>query len=217
MWCWRRIEKLKWSEKVTNEQVIGRIGEKRTLLNILCRKANWIGHILRRNFLLHDAIQGLMTEVKEVGRRRTQLLDDLRNKKILGAKGGSWRSKKDGNDSLSIDHIFHNSLDLLISSILNIIITLILLILIIIKLLIIIIRIFIYSSSLHHISHLFLPSYLLSFFAWIKFNMSCVYFQLKMVTNQQSLFIDRRYHGNMWHDISFSINSYRLLPIPSFF
>ena len=84
MWCWTRMEKIKWSEKVTNEQVLDRIGEKRTLLNkILRRKANWIGHILRRNCLLHDAIEGQMTEVKEVGRRRrrTQLLDDLRNRR----------------------------------------------------------------------------------------------------------------------------------------
>ena len=75
-------------EKVTNEQVLDRIGEKRTLLNnILRRNANWIGHILRINCLLHE---GQMTRVKGVGRRRTQLLDDLRNrKKILGAKGGS--------------------------------------------------------------------------------------------------------------------------------
>jgi hypothetical protein len=72
MWCWRRMEKIKLSEKVTNEQVIGRIGEKRTLLNnILRRKANWIGHILRRNCLLHDVIEGQMTELKGVGRRRT--------------------------------------------------------------------------------------------------------------------------------------------------
>ena len=49
--CWRRIEKIKWSEKVITE-VLERIGEKRTLLNnILCRKVNWIGHILRRNCL----------------------------------------------------------------------------------------------------------------------------------------------------------------------
>ena len=35
------MEKIKWSEKVTNEQVLERIGEKRTLLNnILRRKAN---------------------------------------------------------------------------------------------------------------------------------------------------------------------------------
>ena len=65
------MEKIKWSEKVTNE-VLDRIGEKRTLINsILRRKANWIG----------DAIEGQMTEVKGVGRRRTQLLDDLRNRR----------------------------------------------------------------------------------------------------------------------------------------
>ena len=53
------MEKIKGSEKVTNEQVLDRIGEKRTLLNnILRRKVNWIGHILRRNYLLNDAIEG---------------------------------------------------------------------------------------------------------------------------------------------------------------
>ena len=61
------------------ELVHDRIGEKRTLLNnIQQRKANWIGHILRRSCLLHDAIEGQMTQVKGVVRRRTHLLDDLR-------------------------------------------------------------------------------------------------------------------------------------------
>ena len=69
-------------EEVTNEQVLDRIREKRTLLNnILRKKANWIGHILRRNCLLHDPIKGQMTEVKGVGRRKTQLLDGLRKKR----------------------------------------------------------------------------------------------------------------------------------------
>ena len=50
------MEKIKWSEKVTNEQVLDRMREKRRLLNnIVRRKANRIGHILRRNCLLHDA------------------------------------------------------------------------------------------------------------------------------------------------------------------
>ena len=54
----------------------------RTLINnILRRKANWIGHILRKNCHLHDVIEGQMTEAKGVGRRRTQLLDDLRNRR----------------------------------------------------------------------------------------------------------------------------------------
>jgi hypothetical protein len=58
------------SEKVTYG-VIERIGEKRTLLNnILRRKVNWIGHILRRNCLLHDVIERQIMEVKGIGRRR---------------------------------------------------------------------------------------------------------------------------------------------------
>ena len=68
--CWRRMEKIKWSEKVTNEQVLERIEEKRTLLNaILHRKGNLIGHIPRRNCLLHDVIAGQMTEINGLGRR----------------------------------------------------------------------------------------------------------------------------------------------------
>ena len=48
MWYWRRMEKIKWSEKVTNEQVLEPIVEKRTLINnILRRKASWISHILK--------------------------------------------------------------------------------------------------------------------------------------------------------------------------
>ena len=60
------MEKIKCSEKRTNEQVFERIGEKRTLLNnFLYRKVNRIGRILRRNCLLYDVIEGQMMEVKE--------------------------------------------------------------------------------------------------------------------------------------------------------
>ena len=62
----------KWSEKVTSEEIFKRLGEVRTLLNnIICRKANWIGHILRRNCLLHHVIEGQVMKAKGIGRRRT--------------------------------------------------------------------------------------------------------------------------------------------------
>ena len=52
------MKKIKWSEKVTNEEFVERTVEKRTLLNyILRRKVNWIGHHLRRNCLFHNAIK----------------------------------------------------------------------------------------------------------------------------------------------------------------
>ena len=54
--------------------------EMKILLDIILhRKYNRIGHILRINCLLHDAIEGHMMEVKRVGRGRTELLDDYRN------------------------------------------------------------------------------------------------------------------------------------------
>ena len=54
MW---RMEIIKWSEKVSNEDVLKPIGEKRTLLNNkLRRKTNWIGHILTRNYLIYDDV-----------------------------------------------------------------------------------------------------------------------------------------------------------------
>ena len=47
------------------------------------RKANWIGHILRRNCLLKQVIEGKIKGEMEVtrrrGRRRRKLLDDLKD------------------------------------------------------------------------------------------------------------------------------------------
>jgi hypothetical protein len=44
---------------VRNEEVLLRVSEQRNILyEIRKRKANWIGHILRRNCLLKEAIEG---------------------------------------------------------------------------------------------------------------------------------------------------------------
>ena len=57
MWCWRRMEKICWTDHVRNEEVLLRVNEQRnTLREIRKRKANWIGHILRRNCLLKQVI-----------------------------------------------------------------------------------------------------------------------------------------------------------------
>ena len=59
MWCWRRIEEIGWTDHVKNEEVLLRIKKQRNILyEISKRKANWIGHILRRNCLLQRVIEG---------------------------------------------------------------------------------------------------------------------------------------------------------------
>jgi len=48
MWLWRRMEKISWTEKKTNDAVLKIVGEKRRLVDIVVqRKKNWIGHVLR--------------------------------------------------------------------------------------------------------------------------------------------------------------------------
>ena len=50
-------------ENNINQGVLERIAEKTILVNnILCKKSNWIGTILRRNCFLQDALEGQMTE-----------------------------------------------------------------------------------------------------------------------------------------------------------
>jgi hypothetical protein len=59
MWCWRRMEKISWTDHVRNEIVLLRVKEQRNILHeIRKRKANWIGHISRRNCLLRRFIEG---------------------------------------------------------------------------------------------------------------------------------------------------------------
>jgi hypothetical protein len=82
MWCWRRIEKISWTDHVRNGEELHRVKEERNILHeIRKRKANWIGHILRRNCLLKHVFEGKIkgqTEVKRRrGRRHKKLLDDL--------------------------------------------------------------------------------------------------------------------------------------------
>ena len=73
------------TDHVRNEEVLLRVNEERNILQeIRKRKANWIGHILRRNGLLKQVIEGKikgeMEVVRRRGRRRKKLLDDLKDR-----------------------------------------------------------------------------------------------------------------------------------------
>lgn len=78
MWVWRRMEKISWTEHVTNEEVLLRVGEERAMLNtIMNRKKNWIGHVLRREGLFKDIIEGKMEGKRTRGRKRMGMFSDL--------------------------------------------------------------------------------------------------------------------------------------------
>ena len=105
MWCWRRMKKISWTHHVRNEEVLLRINEQRNILHeIRKRKANWMGHILRRNCLLKQVIEGKIKGEMEVarrrGRRHKKLLDDLKDRR------GYYHLKEEALDRTMWSHRF---------------------------------------------------------------------------------------------------------------
>jgi hypothetical protein len=69
-----------------NEEVLHTVKEERNIVHAAKGKqCSWIGHILRRNCLLKHFIKGTREGRVEMtggrGRRRKQLLDDLKEKR----------------------------------------------------------------------------------------------------------------------------------------
>jgi Reverse transcriptase (RNA-dependent DNA polymerase) len=80
MWIWRRIQKISWTDRVTNEEVLRRVNEKRCIIEqIMKRQRNWIGHVLRGNSLLRETIEGRIKGKCLRGRPRQKMLDNILN------------------------------------------------------------------------------------------------------------------------------------------
>jgi hypothetical protein len=91
------MEYISWTDRVRNEEVLSTVKEERNILHTVKRsKANWTGHILRRNCLLKHVIDGKIEGRIEVtgrqGRRRKQLVDDLKERR------GYWELKEEALD-----------------------------------------------------------------------------------------------------------------------
>jgi len=61
------MEKINWTDHVRNKEVLLRVREQRNIMHeITKRKANGIGHVLRRNCLLQRITEGKIKEGIEV-------------------------------------------------------------------------------------------------------------------------------------------------------
>ena len=111
MWCWRRMVKISWTDHVRNEEVLLTVNEQRNIVHeIIKRKANWIGHILRRNCLLKQVIEGKIKGQIEVtrrqGRRGKKLHVDLKDRR------GYCELKEEALDRTMWRNLLQEALDL---------------------------------------------------------------------------------------------------------
>jgi hypothetical protein len=75
------MEKIGWTDRVRKDEVLPRAKEERNLLlTVNRRKANWIGHIWRRN-CLQKHVEGKIQRVTGGRGRCKQLLDGLKGKR----------------------------------------------------------------------------------------------------------------------------------------
>ena len=82
LWCYRRMLKIRCTDRVTNEEVLRRMGTTPCLLKMTKqRRHRWIGHILRHDSLLATILEGTLEGRNYRGRPRlnfvTQLVQDL--------------------------------------------------------------------------------------------------------------------------------------------
>ena len=81
MCLWRGMEKISWRDRVSNQDVLMKVDERRCLMRTIWqRKKNWIGHVLRGDGLLEDMLERRMLRKKRRCRPGTKILDDLMRK-----------------------------------------------------------------------------------------------------------------------------------------
>ena len=78
MWFYRRMLRISWRDRVTNEDVLVRIGMQRSLIReIRKRQMNFLGHIIRLEKIEHLCLTGRIEGSRAVGRQRVKYLDSL--------------------------------------------------------------------------------------------------------------------------------------------
>ena len=78
MWFYRRILRISWTEHITNEEVLRRMGARRKLMNnIRKRQLQFLGHVMRKEGLENLTLTGKINGTRSRGRPRLTYLKSL--------------------------------------------------------------------------------------------------------------------------------------------
>jgi hypothetical protein len=62
-WSWRRMVKIKWTDRITNEEAFQKVKEERLLLKVLNnRRHSWIGRTIRHNEFVVNILEEAISE-----------------------------------------------------------------------------------------------------------------------------------------------------------
>ena len=103
MWCWRKMLKIPWTARKTNDSVLQEVNPKKRLLDMINHSAlSYFGHIARRedNCLEKVILQGKIEGSRRPGRPKAKWMDRIKSlvgKPLsavyqLAADRNKWRS-----------------------------------------------------------------------------------------------------------------------------
>ena len=76
--CWRRMLKIKWTDRIKNDEVFQRAKEERLLLKFKKnRPHSWIGHTIKHNEFVANIREGAIFGKNAFGRPRLQYLKQV--------------------------------------------------------------------------------------------------------------------------------------------
>ena len=79
MWFLRKMGNISYKQKITNDEVLRRLGTQRTLLkSIKTRKLSFFGHTKRHNNIMKDILEGKLEGRRPQGRPRAQWCDNIK-------------------------------------------------------------------------------------------------------------------------------------------
>jgi hypothetical protein len=101
MWTWKRLLRISWTERKSNEEILRIVEEKRVLLSIIrSRSGKLIGHIMSHNLFIINIMEGRINERKGRGRPRKTFIGGIigmagcngySHMKTLALKREEWR------------------------------------------------------------------------------------------------------------------------------
>jgi len=79
MWGFRRLLRIPWTQRKTNEWILEKLNEDRQLLNsIKTRKIRYYGHVMRKPSCLEkDIVQGCISGSRSRGRQRRRWTENI--------------------------------------------------------------------------------------------------------------------------------------------
>ena len=98
MWGWRRMEKVRWTDRKTNEEILEMVEEKRSMMAYIQRRRDGMfGHQLRYKRILEEITEGFIPGKRSRGRPRTTYIQNLQDDRNLRNYDELSRAAQDRN------------------------------------------------------------------------------------------------------------------------